>query len=896
MFVIIVTTTIMYIASEQMARHMAEEQLSHSRQKVLTALSMRTEMATTLVDAIATTTLSINANRRLMRDIIPQMITHRDSQHLIAGGGIWPEPGAFTPGKERDSYFWGRNDKSELTLYDDYNQPQGEGYHHEEWYVPSRYLLEHEVYWSKSYTDPHSLQAMVTVTAPMYRKGQYIGAATVDLKLEGLQEILNESTKSFDGYSFAVDRHGRLLSFPDSTMARQQGITTGGSLVPFLTIEELSQNHPEFSEFKAHIYEEQTLSSNTHINSEIEYLANKLDQDSYQVSYEQARRIASNILDKRIQRASNNIEEEIVALSSDYFLKEPALAVITKIPATDWRIVTVMPESYARKSSNMLITLISISIIVTLFIAMIAAWLLLKRLYADPLDDLTSQLQNSLSDQNYDKNLICLDNQSELGALAHWFNQRTHELLHSKQQVKSLEYYDSLTGLPNRSLLNVHLEQKLAYVNRTNTSGAVMFIDLDHFKNLNDSLGHDIGDLLLVSFSQRLSNCLREDDFVARLGGDEFVIVLSQHIPAGNKQSRIPEIIAKKILDNLAEPFLLDDNLYHVTASIGIALFGKGELDTKDILKFADAAMYQSKSSGRNTYCFFEEEMQIKVDQRLRIEKDLRKAIEHDELSLAFQPQVTSSSRCPSVEALVRWIHPTEGFISPMEFIAIAEESMLILSLGDWVLNRACQQIKEWEKQGASFDHVAINISPIQFQQPDFVDHIMRRILEHQVSPKSIMVEITEGVIIDNPESVIEKILELKKIGIRVSIDDFGTGYSSLTYLKRLPLDELKIDRSFVQEIESDRSDAVITETIIAMAHNFGYEVIAEGVETEQQRDILMEKGCHFFQGYLFSRPLPPEEIPDFLQEFTEKPPFNMVPLQQTHEVSQEGKSQQSRP
>ena len=871
--VVLVTSTIMDFVSEKMTRHLAYEQLSHSRQKVLTNLSQRSEMATTLVKVIGTLAAQLHKDTALLQTIVPKLIEDRDTQKLVAGGGIWPEPYTFDASKERNSYFWGRNKAGELEFYNDYNLPEGQGYHNEEWYVPAQHLGHNEVYWSKSYTDPHSRQAMVTITSPVHLGQQYIGAVTIDLKLEGLYQLLKESTKKFNGYSFAIDRNGRLLSFPDKLLAQQdlQNNFDGG-LVPFLTMDELSEKHAQFSFLSKQLtIDHQPTTYTAADQRRIAYLTEELAEQSYQITSTEAKNIANSILLNRDKNKNSAINEKIFKIDNDYFLKTPSLAVITEMPITNWRIVTVMPKSVAKKSATQLITILNMSILIIMFVAMIFAWLLLRRIYADPLDDLTRQLKANIDGTNHEKNLLTIQDKGELGALAHWFNQRTVELLFSREQVHNLAYYDPLTSLPNRSKLHDHMAQKLSYAKRTHTAGAVIFIDLDHFKNLNDSLGHDVGDQLLIEFSKRIKNCLRKDDFVARIGGDEYVIVLSQSIPNEEEKIKVPETIAKKILHTLIEPFLLQDNFYHITASIGIAIYDKSIDDPKDVLKYADSAMYQSKSNGRNTFCFFEPAMQIKADHRLRIEKDLREAIENNELSLAYQPQVKINNECPSIEVLVRWQHPTDGFISPVEFIGIAEESMLILGLGDWVLTHTCKQIKRWEQQGIFFDHVAINISPIQFQQPDFVNNIVRTILRHNVSPDSIMIEITEGVIIDNPENVIEKIVELKEIGLRVSVDDFGTGYSSLTYLKRIPLDELKIDRSFVMEIESNRSDVVITETIIAMAQKFGFQVIAEGVETEEQKNILIEKGCEFFQGYLFSRPLPAQDIPCFLASLQQK-------------------------
>jgi diguanylate cyclase (GGDEF)-like protein len=867
--VIGVTTITMNIVSQEITEHLAYEKLSHSQQEVLTGLSERTKIAATLANTMAFIAINTYEETNLFKKTITSVINNAESKPLVVGGGIWPEPYAFNSKKKRDSYFWSRDKYGNLEFYDDYNQPDGNGYHREEWYAPSKYLLSNQVYWSKSYIDPHSLQSMVTVTVPMKKDKQYIGATTIDLRLDGLHALLKKSTSRFNGYAFAVDRNGHLLSFPDEKMARPYASgNSQNTTIPFLTITQLAQKHELFRPFSSHINEKHQHIPTTNSNEALYSLATKIAEDSYQITLNEAFAIANSILNPTKETIKKHSKKHVFPLATDYFLQEPAFASVATMPSTGWNIVTVIPLSEATKVSERLISALSLSIAVIMLIAIILAGLLLKRIYADPLKELMDNLKQYINKENVDS-FIDMRHQGEFGELAHWFNQRTNELLATQEQVNSLAFYDPLTGLPNRKMLKIYIDKKLASAQKNKTCGAIIFLDLDHFKILNDSLGHDIGDKLLIEFRKRLDLCLRKGDVAGRLGGDEFVIVLSLPTFKNHNKNKIPSAIAKQILSSLTEPFLLKGNMYHITASIGIALFDEHSSSSEDILKYADSAMYHSKSNGRNTYCFFENGMQIKADQRLRIEKDLRHAIDNDGLSLAFQPQLTTDNKCPSLEVLVRWIHPEEGFISPLDFISIAEESMLILTLGDWVIKNTCKQMKEWEKQGIIFDHVSINISPIQFQQVSFVHHLANIIKDSDVRPEQVMIELTEGVIIDNPDRVVEKINRLKEMGIRVSIDDFGTGYSSLSYLKKLPLDELKIDRSFIQEITNDHSDVVITETIISMAKNFGYTVIAEGVETVEQKEILISKGCQFFQGFLFSKPLPPNEIPKYLKSLT---------------------------
>lgn len=439
-----------------------------------------------------------------------------------------------------------------------------------------------------------------------------------------------------------------------------------------------------------------------------------------------------------------------------------------------------------------------------------------------------------------------------------------NDLSSAQKEISNLTHYDKLTGFANRDQFLLLLEKRISCIS-DDKKGAVILLAVDHFKRINDSIGSENADCLLIEVGNRIVSNLYEHDIVARPGGDMYAIVLShEYFLEYEATNEDLQKIADALLHEVSLAFELNEHVLHVTASIGMAFFDC-KMNAQEVLHHAEYASHCSKIGGRNKSSHFEESMQTIVNKRFRLEQDLREAVEKGDLFLAFQPQIKSDISCSSLEVLVRWIHPEDGFIPPDIFIEIAEESQLIITLGNWIMNQACWQIKKWEREGIYFDHVAINISPIQFKQDDFVDTVIDIISRNQLSPSSIMLEITEGVIIDNPDDIINKITCLKKCGIKISVDDFGTGYSSLGYLKKLPIDELKIDRSFIQEIENDVSDIVITEVIISMAKHFGYQVIAEGVETEAQKDILINKGCCFFQGYYFSRPLPAAEIPPYL-------------------------------
>lgn len=460
---------------------------------------------------------------------------------------------------------------------------------------------------------------------------------------------------------------------------------------------------------------------------------------------------------------------------------------------------------------------------------------------------------------------------NDTGAVTHYVG-TTQDVTTRKQAELKIEYrayHDDLTDLANRRLLHDRLHQNIATCQRDNTFGAVLLLDLDRFKDLNDSLGHSAGDNILCMVATRLKSLMREEDTIARMGGDEFVVVLpsvdSDQSAAGLKV----QAIAEKIRLSLSQPYQLNNGeLCYINASIGITLFPDNADSIDDILKHADAALYRAKAQGRNTVCFYHPSMQIEVDAKLAMCNGLRQAIKNNEFLLHYQPQVNDRGEVLGAEALIRWQHPEQGMVPPDKFISVAEDTGLILEIGEWVLREAARQVAEWHANGICNQdmlRLAINVSARQFHQPDFVEQVLNIFQQAGVSTHCIELEVTESLLMENIEEVVEKMQALREHDIRISIDDFGTGYSCLSYLKQLPIDLLKIDQSFVRDIAHDTDDAMVVETIIAMSRHLGLNVIAEGVETQQQLDFLMAKGCKVFQGYFFSRPLNAQDFADYI-------------------------------
>jgi diguanylate cyclase (GGDEF)-like protein/PAS domain S-box-containing protein len=427
----------------------------------------------------------------------------------------------------------------------------------------------------------------------------------------------------------------------------------------------------------------------------------------------------------------------------------------------------------------------------------------------------------------------------------------------ASDEIKNLAFFNPLTNLPNRRLLMDRLRQALVSSSRSGNKGALLFLDLDRFKTLNDTLGHDIGDLLLKQVAERLSHCVRAGDTVAHIGGDEFILLLENLSVDAIEAGAQTEFISNKILHAISQQYQLDVHSYRSTASIGSIIFNGHDISQDELLKQADIAMYQAKDSGRNTLRFFDPKMQEAINARAELENELRIAIEQKQFELYYQAQVDNSGRPIGAEALIRWLHPVRGVISPFDFIPLAEETGIILPMGYWVLDTACAQLKLWQQSAQTKElSLAVNVSAKQCHQADFVEQVEELITRHGIDPARLKLELTESTLLEDVEGIIAKMVILRKTGVRFELDDFGTGYSSLQYLKQLPLHQLKIDKSFIADIAMEGNGRTLVCTIIAMAHSLNLNVIAEGVETEEQLQFLKNNGCDHYQGYLFSKPV----------------------------------------
>jgi diguanylate cyclase (GGDEF)-like protein/PAS domain S-box-containing protein len=431
----------------------------------------------------------------------------------------------------------------------------------------------------------------------------------------------------------------------------------------------------------------------------------------------------------------------------------------------------------------------------------------------------------------------------------------------SQDEINKLAFYDPLTGLPNRRQIMERLDRELYLADRYDSGGALFFLDIDNFKDINDTLGHDHGDCLLIELGRRLRRHVRKTDMVSRLGGDEFLILLQRDTATEQDTIDHASSVCEKILALSEEPYLIEGHKHFVSISVGITIFPCNAANPQDLLKQADTAMYKAKSAGKNTASFFAPEMQQLAEKKLAMERDLREALAREEMTLRFQPQVDAEGQIRGVEALLRWTGPRGEAISPDEFIPVAEQSGLIVEIGDFVLEQSCTQMKQWLENGLLLDHISVNVSPRQFGDSGFVTSVQRTLLTSKLPAENLILELTESVVVENLEEARTKMEALNALGVRISMDDFGTGYSSLSYLSELPFYELKIDQRFVRNLFNDRKNSVIATAIIAMADSLHLKVLAEGVENRDQLDFLREHNCTMFQGYYFSEPLSAKDL-----------------------------------
>jgi diguanylate cyclase (GGDEF)-like protein len=877
LFLVMITATYMVVdlVAKDYLVNKNKELIGEIGSHIVSEISQRISIAETLTRNLAAVGETLPKDPQVFHNVIPQMLEIEENKDLIAGGGVWPEPKEFTAGVERRSFFWGRDSSGTLRYFDQYNDMESTGYHTQDWYVPGRYNKKDECLWSKSYMDPYTLAPMVTCTVAMFNQQDFSGNVTVDVSLQQLNSILREGSAKLNGYAYAVDRNNKLLSFPNEQLTKITNSSNNTLTEEYITVNELANKHKSFQPIANVLTKINELLIES-LADESKLLAEDIAGQSNQIPSLEAQLIVANLSILRDQEEKPYLATTSVVSDQDFILEEPADVSVFIIPKTLWKVIVVTPQQLAISSASKVANLILVLLIAMMTIAAFFGFIYFRRSLIVPIYTMAKQLQKPIEEEGQLKTELLDDHRhDELGLLAYHFNQsklaldknnqalklQINERKQAEQKLKHLALHDPLTELPNRLLFQDRLLQAISMSKRDKHKFAVFFMDLDNFKIINDTMGHEAGDELLKQVSLVLSSAARGMDTVARLGGDEFAFII-------NKIEAIESAVsvAQRLNRLLKKPITVNGNHINMGSSIGITLYPDDAKNSEELLRNADIAMYQAKDDGRNTIRFFTPEMNAKLQQNKEILTDLAESLIKNHFELYYQPLFTIDDRAlVGAEALIRWNHPEKGMIPPDKFISIAEKSGLINELGDWVLAQACREIKAFTKAGILPIKVAINISPVQFKRKDFVQHILGILAQHDVSPNFVELEITEGAVMDDVDQAIATMQALHDSGFQLAMDDFGTGYSSLSYLKRFPIQKVKIDRSFISDLENDNSQS-ITRAIIQMSHSLGLHVLAEGVETKEQLQYLQDEKCNYVQGYYTGRPIPAN---DFINKFT---------------------------
>lgn len=944
---------------------------SSATQRLAAEMGQQLALAEGLAATLANLGEQLPHDETLWRKLLPHLLDMEDRAELIAGGGIWPEPGEFSAGTERRSFFWGRDSEGKLRYFDDYNAVDGPGYHQEEWYVPARHQREAHCYWSRSYQDPYTGEPMVTCSAPMRRGRRFIGVSTVDLRLSGLQQFLDDRGRALDGYAFALDRNEVFITLPLGTIAPSSADAASGAA---LAVDSLIRQYPLFSELAAYLRQGTTIQTDPALSA----LATSIASESNNIDYPEALRIADQLRGD----GSDGVELRQATLEHDAFLHEAVLVTSLRFPNAHWQLVVVQSARIVSDAVLGVMRQVAWTMSWAIIGVMVIAGWLVRRYLVVPIRHMVSQLASA--EQASAPGTIDVPGRDELGLLARKFNAFAEQLRNSsdqlrasaaqfravtelahdaliqvaddgtirtlnrsgeqmfgwnesdllglpltqltpwdprldmetridgetrvtsraatrvqeltaqrrdgstfpaeisvsywrgpsaglyniqvrdvterkraEEQVRLLATYDTLTGLPNRTLFNDRLQQAIANSLRSGRMLAVLFLDLDHFKLANDSLGHAVGDALLRAVAGRLQTRLLAGASLARLGGDEFALLLPEIKNAGTAAR-----MANSLISALGEAFEIAGNRVHVGVSVGITLCPNDDSDADQLLRKADLAMYHAKAEGRNTYRFYTERLHHELMERRALLEDLESAIAEDQLVLHYQPVVNAKTgQLHGIEALLRWQHPVRGLLAPDLFIPLCESSGMIVPLGQWIIERALSDLAAWDQAGMPPARLAINLSLAQFHDPELVSAVSSALNRHRLAADRLEFELTETVLMHDQDEAVGLMQGLRRIGVSLTVDDFGTGYSSLAYLKRFPVQKLKIDKSFVIGVADDPDSAIICRTVIGLGHNLGMELVAEGVERKADLAFIQRHACDWAQGYYFSAPLPMPEL-----------------------------------
>ena len=845
----------------------SSKQVEANGNAIVAELVRQTSLIHSLAESLTAAVISIPYSDATYRQVLPNLINIDISSNLVAGGGIWPEPNALDPNKDKNSYFWGKNELGQLDFYNDYNLQGGKGYRNEEWYVPAKFLNK-TCYWSRSYVDPFSKEPMVTCTLPIRKNGQYIGATTIDMKLEGLNTFFKQQSEKLGGYVFLVDQNNKFISFPQSKVRVSEKELDENPeaerLHQISNIAELAATQPKFKQLAEHLLNLSDRIYHTHpeFESQHQTMAAYFHDNSYQVTQEQAEIMASSILSHIDETLDNSYLLEYFQLNDDFLLQEKVNASIFHIPESYWKLVVVTPTSTDFTAVSNIIKETSKQLFIPIIITMSVFFFFIRYYFIRPLILISRHIRKYANNPEGETLIEGFKN-GDFGRLATLYNIKTAlvkkyllEISRSNSQLQIYASYDDLTGTYNRRAFDNFIEELLRKDSRN--EHAIFYLDLDQFKVVNDTAGHLAGDQLLIAISKRIATTLREGDILARIGGDEFAMI----IQAPSIESSLA--IAERIKHSISSyRFNWDDNTFTVSSSIGILHLSTLEGDKEKILSCVDSACYAAKEAGRNRNHLYLPEDSGLSERFGEMESlvTLRKALDEKRLFLEYQliKHITGDSAC-GFEALVRMKGKDGKTIYPNSFMPAAERYNATWDVDQRVIDRAIAQFKAI-KDNFDVGFCSINLTADALNHDQLLSTIKNALTKHDIDGSNFCFEITETNAIANVELASKIISQIRELGSRVSLDDFGTGMSSYSYLKALPVDYLKIDGAFVKNIEDDIVDHAFVKSITDIATAMNIQTVAEWVENEDIVFTLKDIGVDYAQGFGICKPMSFENL-----------------------------------
>lgn len=846
------------------------KQVETNGEIIVAELVRRTTLVNTLAQSLSNFSSTPGLSSDILMSTLPRLIDLPESQTFIAGGGYWPEPYAFSSKLERSSFFWGRDSQGVLEYFDDYNAADGPGYHNEEWYVPARYLTEGKCYWSRSYTDPYSGQPMVTCTVAATKNKQFIGAATIDLKLDGLAEFFSQQTKSTGGYAFAVDQHNRFISFPNqNTITRKNGAITASQLAEFSSDFVIVAS--ALSGLSADL-KNMSKDNSAHDTK----LAIDISDESYQIGPDEAEIIAAALRDPLKDKPSNSLLLKRIEVDNDIILGESSTASIFHVPGAYWKVVVVTPKRVALSNVSVFVEESLKNLLIPMLAIMGLAFVGMRVVILKPISNITNTLRSSVEKGGFKFNALDENRKDEFGQLAYWYNLKNTELNEAmiklsdvNEELSHHANFDALTDLSNRR----DFEKKLNALMSGGLWGkhSLLYIDIDQFKLVNDTCGHIAGDQLLIQISAILSKMLRDGDSVARIGGDEFAII------AKTSSHDSVEIIAGRVIKNMADMvFNWEGAKFNITCSIGVLFLDDILADTTQAMKLVDTACYAAKEAGRNRYHLYRQDdlASQRVGEMSWIAR-INNAFDNDLFVNEFQviaPSTLDSGSLCCIESLIRMKNDEGGLIPPGAFLPAAERYNAISRIDRWVIKNTLSLLNENRVIINKIKFCSINLSGDSICSEGLIEYISDCMAEFSIPANKLCFEVTETQAMLNMQSAAGFLAKLKELGCLIALDDFGSGMSSYGYLTQLPVNYLKIDGSFVRNITEDSVSLAFVKSMGDIAKAMGLQTIAEFVEDIDTYHLLKGLGIDYAQGYGIAKPLPIKSVIRYLEDKNQMP------------------------